>query len=82
VPETARWFWLEGSPERLNLPRAYAEPGRDRTLYRVAGGRLESCEYLYVACPGCGTLHARCDDHGHRLKECTLCRTSLSKTRV
>lgn len=82
VPDR-RWLWLEGSPERLNLPRAFGRPGRGRVLYRAADhDTLEHCEYLCVVCSGCGSIHARCDDHGHRLKECTLCGTSLSQTKV
>ena len=82
VPDTAGWLWLEGSPERLNRPRAFGQPGRDRTLYRRDGRRLEFSDYHHVACAECGLLHRRCDDHGQRLKECTLCGASLSRTRV
>ena len=77
------WLWIEGSPEQLNLPRAYQQPGRDRVLYRSSGRRrMLHCGYLYVACLDCGVVHSRCDDHGHRLKECTLCGASLNRTRV
>ena len=80
--DAARWLWLEGDPERLNRPRVYEDPARGRLLYRVGDRGLEYSGYRYLVCPGCGTLHARCDDRGQRLKECMLCRTSLTGLRV
>lgn len=55
---------------------------RRRQDHRAGCPGYDFSGYLFTDCPECGLVHARYDQHGRELKECSLCGTSLTRQKV
>ena len=63
----------------------YRDPEPGRLLYRrndqhAGEPGYDFSGHLFTVCAGCGLVHARRDERGNPITECSLCQASLSRT--